>query len=328
MAVSAQSFFQHVDDFMEYRKTVHEISEQTIRSNRIDLDLFQNFVTDHKFDTIDGNVAMKFQYHLKVNRENSGGSINRKIFTLRSYSKHVQLSGVPESETLPFQNVLKIRESYRNRPGALTQEQLQTLFEAVDRFTNLGIRNYAAYALMYQLGLRIGEVHSLNLRDIDLDNDTITVIGKGRKRRVMSLKQELKQILCEWLAVRCQFKNSNLNEALFISKKGNRLAIRTMEDNFNKLVGKAELTAHFNITCHTLRHTMASYLNDNGVDILVLQSLLGHSSTRSTEIYIHPAIDVVRDALEKMPAVIFMKQLIESGELPLVFQRGRVQQRE
>jgi len=328
MAVNAQHFFQHVDDFMDYRQTVYEISKQTQRSNRVDLELFENFVKDHQYEIIDGNVAMKFQYHLKVNRENAGGSINRKLFTLRSYAKYLQLADVPQADKLPFQSVLKIRESYRNRPGALTQDQLLTLFNTIDRFTRLGIRDYAAYALMYQLGLRVGEVHSLNLQDINLDLNTINVIGKGGKRRVMHLKQELKQIICEWLAVRSQFKNSELNEALFISKKGNRLAIRTMEDNFKKLVEQAKLSAHFNITCHTLRHTMASCLNNKGVDILVLQSLLGHSCTRSTEIYIHPSADVVRNALEKLPAVVFMKQLIDSGELPLVFQGSNLQLRE
>lgn len=328
MAVSSQLFFQHVDDFMDYRNKVYNISEQTQRSNRIDLELFQNFVADHRFDAIDGNVAMKFQYYLKVKRDNSGGSINRKIFTLRSYSKYLQLADVPRAEALPFQSVLKIRESYRNRPGALTEQQLSDLFDSIDRFTILGIRDFAVYALMFQLGLRVGEVHSLNLQDIDLENSTIVVIGKGNKRRSLTLKQELKQIICEWLAVRDQFKNSELNEALFISRKGNRLAIRTMEDNFKKLVEQAELNTHFNVTCHTLRHTMASFLNEKGVDILVLQSLLGHSSTRSTEIYIHPSMKAVREALEKMPSVIFMKQLIESGELPLAFQGSVVRQRE
>jgi len=328
MAVNTQHFFQHVDDFMDYRQTVYEISEQTMRTNRIDLDLFKRFVKEHRYDAIDGNVAMKFQYYLKVKRDNSGGSINRKLFTLRSYARFLQLADVPLADKLPFQSVLKIRQGYRNRPGALTHEQLETLFHSIDRSTRLGIRDYAAYALMYQLGLRVGEVHSLNLENIDLDNSTITVIGKGKKRRSLHLKDELKQIISEWLAVRSRFKNSELNDSLFISKKGNRLAIRTLEDNFKKLVKQAKLEAHFNITCHTLRHTMASHLNDKGTDILVLQSLLGHATTRSTEIYIHPSADIVRDALEKLPGVIYMKQLIESGELPLAFQGSKALQRE
>ena len=328
MAVNALHFFEHVDDFMDYRKTVYEISEQTIKSNRIDLKLFQRFVQEHNFETIDGNTAMKFQYHLKIKRENGGGSINRKFFTLRSYSRFLQLKDVPLADKLPFQNVLKIRHGYRNRPGALTNDQLKTLFQAIDPYIRLGTRDYAAYAMMYQLGLRVGEVHSLNLKNIHLDNSAITVIGKGNKRRSLHLTDELKQIICEWLAVRNQFKNSKCNDALFISKKGNRLAIRTLEDNFKKLVKQAGLKTYFNITCHTLRHTMASHLNDKGTDILVLQSLLGHATTRSTEIYIHPAAEKVRDALEKLPAVIYLKKLIASGELPLAFQGSNLQQRE
>ncbi|MFQ5630020.1 MAG: tyrosine-type recombinase/integrase [bacterium] len=108
--------------------------------------------------------------------------------------------------------------------------------------------------------------------------------------------------------------------ALFISKKGNRLAIRTMEDNMKKLVDGLGLHVHFRVTCHTLRHTFASHLNDNGEDILVIQSLLGHGSPRSTRIYIHPSEQHIREALEKLPGVRFMNHLLERGVLKLDFQ--------
>jgi site-specific recombinase XerD len=139
------------------------------------------------------------------------------------------------------------------------------------------------------------------------------------------------QVLSEWLAVRHNFKNSEHNIALFISKKGHRLAIRTMEDNIKKLVGNLDWHLHFKacpersrrVTCHTLRHTFASHLNDNGEDILVIQSLLGHASPRSTAIYIHPSQQRVREALEKLPGVIYMNQLLETGVLKLNFQPKR-----
>ncbi len=93
-----------------------------------------------------------------------------------------------------------------------------------------------------------------------------------------------------------------------------------MQDNFKKLVKKAGLKTHFNITCHILRHSLASHLNDKGTDILVLKSILGHSSTRSTQIYIHPSAQKVREELEKLPGVVYLNQLIESGDFPLSFQ--------
>ena len=320
MAVAATQFFNHIDAFVDYRKTIYETSEETIRSNCIDLNLFRNFVKERKTEFIDGPTVMDFQYHLKKQRKNSGPSINRKIFTLRSYGHFLRLQEVPKADKLPFYDVLKVRGGYRQKPDALTHQQVKMLFDRIDRSNLLSIRDYAVYALMYDLGLRVGEVYKLNLEDVDLKKKTITVLGKGNRRRELYLNPEMLQVLAEWLALRHNFKNSKLTRALFISKKGNRLAIRTTEDNMKKLVDRLGLQVHFRVTCHTLRHTFASHLNDNGEDILVIQSLLGHASPRSTRIYIHPSGQRIREALEKLPGVIYLNQLLETGVLNLNFQ--------
>ncbi len=320
MAVATAQFFNHIDAFVDYRKTIYETSEETIRSNCIDLNLFRDFVKERKTEFIDGPTVMSFQYHLKKQRNNSGPSINRKIFTLRSYGHFLRLQEVPKAEKLPFYDVLKVRGGYRQRPDALTHEQLKEFFDSIERTSFLGIRDYAVYALMYDLGLRVGEIYKLNLEDVDLKSKTLTVLGKGNRRRELYLNAEMVQVLSEWLAVRHNFKNSKLTRALFISKKGNRLAIRTTEDNMKKLIDRLGLKLHFRVTCHTLRHTFASHLNDNGEDILVIQSLLGHASPRSTRIYIHPSQQRIREALEKLPGVIYLNQLLDAGVLNLNFQ--------
>ena len=322
MGVDAARFFEHMDSFLDYRKDIYGASEQTLKSNRIDLTLFKRFIQDRQYETVDGPATMAFQYHLKMDRNNSGGSINRKTFTLKSYSHFLRLMDVPQADQLPFYDVLKVRQGYRNRPNALTKLQIKTLFDTIDRNTILGIRDYALYALMYQTGLRVGEVHSLDINSIDLDNHTMTVIGKGKKRRQLHLTNEMCQILSEYLAVRSFFLNSDDNPALFLSKKGNRIAIRTMEDNLKKILPDARLNTHFNVSCHTLRHSFASHLNDNDVDILVIQSLLGHSSTKSTEPYIHPSLEKIRQAMEKLPGVIYIKRLLDQGILNLKFQKS------
>jgi len=125
---------------------------------------------------------------------------------------------------------LKIRQGYQNRPDALTPGQLKSLFNAIDRTTCLGLRDYAVYALMYLTGLRVGEVFELNMDSIDIKNRQLHVIGKGGKRRKLHLSDELFRVISEYLAVRKYFYNSDKTKALFVSKKGNRLAIRTMED--------------------------------------------------------------------------------------------------
>ena len=323
MPVTAKIFFDHLDTFFDYRRSVYEASEQTIASNRIDLNLFKNFIEDRQLDIIDGPVIIDFQYYLKKQRGNAGGSINRKIFTLRRYAQHLRLVDVPDANRLPFDSVLKIRQGYRKRPLALTEKQIKRLFAAIDRATVLGLRDYAVYALMFLAGLRVGEVHSLELESIDFERKLLLVNGKGNKPRTLHLHEELFRILSEYLAVRPAFYRQAATPALFVSKKGNRLAIRTMEDNLKKIVAKADLGATFPVTCHTLRHTFASHLNDKEVDILVIQSLLGHATPRSTEAYIHPSQEKIRQALAKLPAVAFLQNLIEQGVLNLRFQRAR-----
>ena len=321
MAVAPDNFFRHIDDFFDYRREIYEISEQTFKSNRVDLGLFKNFICAQNVKTIDGPAMINFQYYLKKQRKNCGSSINRKIFALRSYGNFLKLYDLNNADKLPFYDVLKIRSGYRKRPSALTPQQISLLFKAIDTDTILGVRDYAVYALMYQLGLRVAEVHSLNLSNLDIKNKKISVIGKGKKSRTLHMNDELIEILCQYLALRDQFCNSRLTPSLFVSKKGNRLAIRTMEDNLKKVLLYVPFEVPFNISCHTLRHSMASHLNDNNVDILVIQSILGHSSTRSTEPYIHPSYDSIRKAMEKLPGIKLVKELLRKGELNLRFQK-------
>jgi len=253
MAVSTDDFFRYVDEFFNYRQDIYDVSPQTIKSNQVDLGLFKNFVRSNNENTINGPAVIDFQYYLKNQRQNCGASINRKIFTLRSYGNFLKLHDIPCADALPFYDVLKIRQGYRKRPSALTPQQIKLLFDAIDVDTILGVRDYAVYAMMYQLGLRVGEVYSLNLADLDLEKKTIAVIGKGNKPRTLHMNSELIDSLCQYLGVRDQFYNSWLTPALFISKKGNRLAIRTMEDNFKNILLYSSISVSFNVTCHTLR---------------------------------------------------------------------------
>jgi integrase/recombinase XerC/integrase/recombinase XerD len=315
-AVSKQHFFQHVENFIDYRSTIYETSQQTNKTNLIDLTLFKDFLQMKGHNYIDGRAVMDFQYYLKKQRLNCGASINRKLFTLRSYAKYLNLEAVPNVKNLPFHDVLKCRRGYRTQPAALSEKQIQSLFQAMDLTSVLGIRNYAVYSLMYLLGLRVGEVHQLNLEHIDFDSKNLTVRGKGNKKRILPMADEIIAILEQWLAVRKYFLNHHRSKALFLSKKGNRLAIRTIEDNFIKLSKKAKLQAHGKVTCHTLRHSFASLLNEKQVDIIVIQNLLGHASPITTaNYYLHPSFQKVREALEKLPGVIFLNQLYKDGLL-------------
>jgi integrase len=177
------------------------------------------------------------------------------------------------------------------------------------------------------LGLRVGEVHRLNVNDINWQNKTIIVTGKCAVERTLSLTNEMKTILENYLAVRNNIFKSNEQKALFVSKKGNRLAIRTIEDNFKKLVKSAGIEKRFRVTPHTLRHTCATLLNDKDVKILTIQNILGHSNPNTTiNYYLHTPQRKMRDALEKLPLTLFINELIDSGQIRLSFQSERYKQ--
>ena len=320
LATNPEIFFKYIDPFIDYRQTVYEVSDQTTKSNIIDLNLFKKYLDEQKLKEITGQAVMGFQVYLKKKRENTGRSMNRKLFSLRSYSTYLKTLDLDGAEKLPFKDILKIRLGYSNGPQALTMEQVKKLFTHIDTNSYLGIRNYCVYGFMYGLGLRVGEVHSMKIHDIDLKKKKVTVTGKGNKQRALHITDEMIGIITDWLSVRKQFLNSDNNDNLFISKKGNPLAIRTIEDNFKKIIATLKINVSFNVTPHTLRHSFASHLNDEGVDILVLQKLLGHSTPRSTDIYIHPSEKKVREALEKLPSVLYINELIETGVLR--FQKG------
>jgi len=178
MAVASDNFFSHIDDFLDYRREIYEISRQTVKSNRFDLGLFKNFVCSRNVKTIDGPAVINYQYYLKKQRQNCGASINRKLFALRSYGTFLKLYDLPCADALPFYAVLKLRQGYRKRPTALTSQQISLLFKVIDTDPILGIRDYAVYALMYQLGLRVGEVHDLHLSSLDLNKNKISVDRK------------------------------------------------------------------------------------------------------------------------------------------------------
>ena len=131
-ATNPDVFFSHIDSFIDYRQTVYEVSDQTTRSNIIDLNLFKNYLKKQKYKSITGEAVMGFQVYLKKKRLNTGKSINRKLFSLRSYGTYLKTLELDGSEKLPFKDILKIRVGYSNGPQALTVNQVKKFFKHID----------------------------------------------------------------------------------------------------------------------------------------------------------------------------------------------------
>lgn len=321
MQLSAQDFTDNIESYLSYRNRVGYSTPETSSSNRKDLLLFSEYLKEKKIAYVSGKAVISFQEYLALERENTPSAANRKIFTLRAYQKYLILNELQGAKELPFNNILKIRGAHPLKPNFLKPDEIKLLFSYINIHTILGIRDYAVNAFMYLLGMRVGEVYRLKLSDLDFVNNTITITGKRERMRLMQLTREMKTILENYLAIRKCFYRSNETEALFLSKKGNPLAIRTMEDNFNKLVTKANIKSRFPITCHTLRHSCATELNEKKVDLLTIQNILGHSSPKTTmTYYVHATEKMIREAFEKLPLVQYLDELILKGEIKLTFQ--------
>jgi integrase/recombinase XerD len=313
-----------IEPFLAYRSKVGYTRNTTTQSNAADLKLFIGFIDQKDKSDITGKDVIAFQQYLAICRHNSPASINRKIFTLRAIQNYLELKGVPGAEQLPFKKVLKIRAPRPYRANFLEQDDIKKLFGCINRDCVLGLRDYAVYALMALLGLRVGEVHRLNLNDIDWYDNTILVKGKCDIERTLYLSNEIKMILENYLTVRRNIFRADKTDALFISKKGQRMAIRTMEDNFKKLIRTCAIEKHFNVTPHTLRHSCATMLNEKEVRILTIQNILGHTNPNTTiNYYLHTPQHKMREALEKLPLNVYINQLINDGRIRLTYQRQR-----
>jgi len=321
MPLSRKEFSENIESFLQYRTRVGYTTYETVRSDRIDLKLFDRFMIENNIEYVSGKTVIAFQDYLANERSNSPASVNRKIFTLRAYQSFLELNEVSNANSLPFKNVLKIRVCRPLRPNFFKENEIKTLFNAINTNCVLGLRDYSIYALMYLLGMRVGEVHRLDLDDIDWEENKITITGKRNQKRRLTLNNEIKTILEKYLALRNYIYQSEEEQALFISKKGNRIAIRTIEDNFQKLARIANLDKQFHVTCHTLRHTCATMLNEKDVKILTIQNILGHSTPKTTmNYYLHATEERMRNALEKLPLMCFIDELISSGKIKLTYQ--------
>ena len=324
MALTFTQLKENIAPFLEYRNQVGYTRPSTSRSDALDLRLYINFMRDNNHGTICGSSLIAFQQHLSTERHNAPASVNRKIFTLRAFQSFLELKAVEDAEKLPFKKVLKIRAARPYRANFLSQDEINKLFGVINKNSVLGLRDYAVCALMYLLGLRVGEAHRLGLGDIDWNENKITVTGKCDVQRTLALTSELKTILENYLAVRENIFKADKTDALFVSKKGKRLAIRTIEDNFKKLLKASDIEKSFKVTPHTLRHTCATMLNEKGVKILTIQNILGHSNPNTTiNYYLHTPEHIMRAALDKLPLTLFLNQLTDEGKIRLTYQRQR-----
>jgi site-specific recombinase XerD len=238
---------------------------------------------------------LSFRRYLAALREagTAGASITRKVSTVRGFFRFLVREGRLESN--PLAGVAAPKREKR-LPSILSKANLQSLIEAADQTTPGGLRNRAILELIYAAGVRLSEVAALNLSQLDLNERTLLVRGKGNKERMVLVGGPAETALRRYLS-RGRPKLSNGAEAaLFLNRDGKRLSGRSVQQIVRRHAMRAGLDAR--VYPHLLRHSFATHLLDGGAELRVVQELLGHASASTTQIYTHVTEERQREAME------------------------------
>ncbi len=185
----------------------------------------------------------------------------------------------------------------RHLPEVLSIEEIDAIEAQIDTSTPTGRRNLAIVEMLYSCGLRVSELSNLKISNLALDQEFISVFGKGDKQRLVPIGEESIGIVKDWINDRMEMENVKDSERdyLFLSNRGKHISRITIFVLIKDLAEKAGITK--NISPHTFRHSFATHLLEGGADLRSIQEMLGHESILTTEIYTHINVDHLRDQI-------------------------------
>ena len=233
----------------------------------------------------------------------SSATTARKIATLRSFYKWMLRRGIIESNPMLL---IRTPKQAKRLPKAISVEQIDKLLGQPDDHQTLGARDRAILETLYSTGVRVSELVDLNRSDLNFGDQTIHVRGKGKKERIVPLGSHAMAAIRHYLTllepdpVFAAVREKSMNGQpvpLFVNKNSGRLSSRSVRRKLDKYLLQAGLDP--TISPHTLRHSFATHLLDNGADLRSVQELLGHQSLSTTQIYTHLSSMRLRNAYDQ-----------------------------
>ena len=227
----------------------------------------------------------------------STATMARKIATLRSFHKWMERAGITQSNPM---TLIRSPKQPKRLPKAITVDQIERLLSAPDANDLLGARDRAILEALYSTGMRVSEVVGLNRGDLNENGECVQIRGKGKRERVSPLGGHAMTAMKHYLQLLISQKSSlpsGPTAPLFINKNGTRLSTRSVRRKVAKYLVEANLDP--DISPHTIRHSFATHLLDNGADLRAVQELLGHQSLSSTQVYTHLTSGRLRDGYDK-----------------------------
>ena len=274
-----------LQDYLHYLRIQRGLVENTIISYKQDLVAFSEYLTEQKitsWDKVDRSDVLNYLAKLQTEKK-AKSSVSHLISTLRQFFSY--LVNEDKIAVNPMIHIDPPKGS-QHLPQVLTSEEVERLLEVPDLSKPLGIRDRAILEVMYATGLRVSELINLTMDELHLEMGLIQPLGKGDKERIIPIGE----VAIEWLnkymnGARLTLLKQQKSKYIFLNAHGRQLTRQGIWKNLKAIVVKAGITK--NVTPHTLRHSFATHILENGADLRVVQELLGHADISTTQIYTH-----------------------------------------
>ena len=298
--MAATALERSIRGWLDHLRVERGVSVHTLKAYGRDLERYRGYlaglgVTDAV--KVGENEVSGFLAHLREGDDEhpplAASSAARSLVAVRGFHKFLALEG---ETTKDAAEGVSPPTPGRRLPKAISQDEVARLLDAASvGDTPNSLRDRAMLELMYGIGARVSEITGLDVDDVDFETDTVRVLGKGDKERLLPLGSFAKDAVQSYIVrARPVFASKGKGTpALFLNQRGGRLSRQSVSNTIQACGERAGLTAH--LSPHTLRHSFATHLLDGGADVRVVQELLGHASVTTTQIYTLVTVQQLRE---------------------------------
>ncbi|MCF7794614.1 MAG: tyrosine recombinase XerC [Candidatus Cloacimonetes bacterium] len=274
-----------IDDFIKTQRS-RGLSKHTLTAYKRDLEQLQEFLQkffekEVKLNEITRIYLRDFMRNLSMN-DRSNRTLARKATTMKNFFRFCENKNLISKNTAAN---LKIPKFEKKLPKHFTLHEIEDLLSIPDLNSNFGIRNKAILELIYSCGMRISEVCNCKLNQLDLNQKIIRILGKGNKERQVPIGSKAKTAVKRYLKIRQKFVSKESDDSVFLSKSGKPISENVMREILERYILLVAKTKGY--TPHSIRHSFATHLLEQGADLRAVQEMLGHSNLSTTEIYTH-----------------------------------------
>ncbi len=281
-----------IREFIDYMRVERGASPNTIRAYERDLMAFKGFCEERGGDPFkDPYLVRAFVGGLY--RKHKKTTIARKLSSIKSFLRFLHRRGIIDRDIATLLTGPRVP---RSLPRSLTVDEVFALLDAPGGKDPLRLRDRAILELLYSSGLRVGELVSLDVEDVDLEGKVVRVFGKGGKERIVPIGDKAVEAIRRYLPSRVLLLKGD-ERALFLNRYGKRLTARSVE----RLIKAYSRTSGLfkDVTPHVLRHSFATHLLGGGADLRSIQEMLGHSNLSTTQRYTHVSMERIMEVYDR-----------------------------